>query len=463
MPRAAIYARISSDRDGDQLGVRRQLKDCEALAARKGWDVAERYVDDDVSAYSGRVRPEYRRMLDDLAAGVVDAVVVWDLDRLHRRPKELEEFFELCEAAGIRSLASVAGDVDLATHDGQFTARILGAVARKESDDKSRRIKRKALELAQAGRDAGGGSRPYGYEPDRKTVRAEEAEIIRECARRFLAGESLRSLCVDLDGRGIKTVKGGAWNPTILRNILHSGRISGQREHHGELVAKGEWPAIISSAETDRIRAILSDPSRRTNHSARRYLLKRLLRCGLCGETLVSRPTQDGTRRYICAKGPQYSGCGHLYIVAEPLEELVVAGVLYRLDSPELAAALHGSSRDAEAEEWQQEADSAARQSEELAQAYGTQEITLAEWLAARRPIEHRLTAARRKLAHISGNAVIGEHVGQGADLRERWSQLNLTRQHAIVAAVVDHLVIGPGQRGLNRFDPTRVTPVWRA
>ena len=141
-------------------GVRRQLKDCEALAARKGWEVAERYVDDDVSAYSGRVRPEYQRMLGDLAAHVVDAVIVWDLDRLHRRPKELEEFFELCEAAGIRSLASVAGDVDLATHDGQFTARILGAVARKESDDKSRRIKRKVLELAQAGRDAGGGCAP---------------------------------------------------------------------------------------------------------------------------------------------------------------------------------------------------------------------------------------------------------------------------------------------------------------
>src|ERR1035441_2327108 len=94
MPRAAIYARISSDRDGDQLGVRRQLKDCEALATRKGWEVAERYVDDDVSAYSGRVRPEYRRMLDDLAAGVVGAGVVWDRDRLHRRPEGLWGFFQ---------------------------------------------------------------------------------------------------------------------------------------------------------------------------------------------------------------------------------------------------------------------------------------------------------------------------------------------------------------------------------
>ncbi len=54
--------------------------------------------------------------------------------------------------------------IDLATHDGQFLARILGAVAKNESDDKSRRIKRKHEELAQAGKIAGGGSRPYGYE-----------------------------------------------------------------------------------------------------------------------------------------------------------------------------------------------------------------------------------------------------------------------------------------------------------
>ena len=72
-----MYARISSDRDGDHLGVRRQVEDCERLIARKGWEVAERYVDDDVSAYKGRVRPAYRRMLDDVRGGFLDAVVVW--------------------------------------------------------------------------------------------------------------------------------------------------------------------------------------------------------------------------------------------------------------------------------------------------------------------------------------------------------------------------------------------------
>ena len=67
--RAAICARISSDRDGGRLGVSRQVQDCDRPVARHDWQVKERYVDDDVSAYGGRRRPEYRWMFDDLRCG----------------------------------------------------------------------------------------------------------------------------------------------------------------------------------------------------------------------------------------------------------------------------------------------------------------------------------------------------------------------------------------------------------
>jgi hypothetical protein len=70
---AAVYARISEDRDGTGLGVARQEKDCIALASRRGWHVARVYVDNDISAYSGKPRPQYRQMLDDIKAGHVRA------------------------------------------------------------------------------------------------------------------------------------------------------------------------------------------------------------------------------------------------------------------------------------------------------------------------------------------------------------------------------------------------------
>src|SRR5438105_2394327 len=98
MPRAAaIYARISADPSGTALGVARQEADCRSLADRKGWTVTEIYVDNDLSAYSGKPRPAYRRLLEDIKGARVDAVIVWHLDRLHRNPKDLEEFFEICD------------------------------------------------------------------------------------------------------------------------------------------------------------------------------------------------------------------------------------------------------------------------------------------------------------------------------------------------------------------------------
>jgi 2-iminobutanoate/2-iminopropanoate deaminase len=96
----------------------------------------------------------------------------------------------------------------------------------------------------------------------------------------------------------------------------------------------------IRERDSAKIRAKLADPERRTNRSARRYLLTRLLKCGNCGEYLVSRPRSDGQRRYVCASGPGFSGCGHLYITADEVEAWVLDACFYRLDSPQLAATL---------------------------------------------------------------------------------------------------------------------------
>src|ERR1700677_3559842 len=104
---AAVYARISADVEGTGLGVTRQLEDCRKLAADRGWPIGDEYVDNDVSAYSGKPRRNYARMLADLKSGARDAVIVYNLDRLHRRPVELEEFVALCESVGVRDVATV--------------------------------------------------------------------------------------------------------------------------------------------------------------------------------------------------------------------------------------------------------------------------------------------------------------------------------------------------------------------
>jgi DNA invertase Pin-like site-specific DNA recombinase len=459
--RVGIYARISSDPRGDQLGVTRQIEDCRELAERCGYVVADTYVDDDISAWSGKQRPEYERMLDDLRSRTIGGVLVWHVDRLTRHPKELESIIELRDELEFE-LGTVTGEVDLGTHVGRLTARMLGGLARYESDHKSERIRRKHLELALSGKVSGGGSRPFGYEADKVTVRPAEAAIVKECARRFLAGESLRSIASDLNRREVRTASGREWASSTLRRMLASGRISGQREHNGEIVSEAAWPEIISPTETAEIRARLADPERRTNKAGRRYLLGGLLACSHCGERLVARPRAGGLRRYACARGPGFSGCGKTYINADDVERFIVEAVLHRVDSPEVAAAADRRPADPDMQAVYEQLDADTAKLAELAELFGRNEITSPEWQAARKPIEQRITSARKQLSRAARSSALDAYIGKADQLRADWSSLDLSQQHAVVAAVLDHVVVGPGRRGYNRFDEARLTPVWR-
>ena len=151
--RAGIYLRQSRDRYGTGLAVGRQREDCLRLCSDRGWEPVQ-YVDNDVSAYSGKRRPAYERMLADIEAGQLGAVVVWDLDRLHRRPVELEQFIHLADKHRL-ALATVSGDTDLATDSGRLFARVKGAVARSEGERKSTRQKKGRV----AGRPVGQAAR----------------------------------------------------------------------------------------------------------------------------------------------------------------------------------------------------------------------------------------------------------------------------------------------------------------
>jgi DNA invertase Pin-like site-specific DNA recombinase len=461
---AGIYARISSDPSGDQQGVSRQLADCQREAERRGWPVADLYVDDDVSAWIGKARPQYERLCEDIAAGRIDAVVVYHLDRLTRSTRDLEDFVDLCDRPPGTQIGCVSGDFDITSGDGRFMARILAAMARKESDDKSRRIRRKHLELAESGEWPGGGSRPFGYLADRRSLDPDEAAAVREAVARVLAGDSLRSVAADFNNRGIRTSNGNAWTIQSLRRMLHSSRISGQREHKGRIVAPGKWEAIITPEETARLRTKLdANASNRTRRPPRRYLLSGLLRCSLCGSALVARPRDDGTRRYVCAAGPGFTGCGKMVIMAEPTEELLADAVLHRLDSPALAAALRADVKGDEAATAMVaglEADEA--QLVEIADAYGRREVTFAEFLAARKPIEARIDAAKRHLSKTHRSAALADYIGDSSSLAERWPSLDLSRQRAIVEAVLDRAVVRPAVRGRNRFDRDRVELLWR-
>lgn len=459
---AAIYARISSDQSGEGLGVARQLQDCRRLAADRGWTVADEYVDNDVSAYRGKARPQYARMLADIEAARIDAVIAYHQDRLTRRPMEWEQFVELCDRAGVEQLATVTSDIDFGNDNGMLVARITAAVAANESARKSARIKRKIQQNVEQGLPNGGANRPFGYEADRLTVRESEAEIIRALAARFLAGESLRSLASWMNAKEIPTTsKAEEWRTPTLRQILAGGRIAGIRDHRGEPAGPAAWPAIITMQQHEQIQAAMRSKQRTGRRTPRRYLLSGLLQCGRCGNRLYSAARQD-RRRYVCSAGPDHGGCGRLTVVAQPVEELIERAVLLRLDTPAMADTLAGRAA-ADDRHAALVAEIAAAQATmtELAEMFGGREISRAEWLAARKPAEAKIVGAQRQLDQISGTSALAGLVGNGAALRESWAQLNLDRQHAIVRAVMEYATVLPGMPGARALDPARIVPRW--
>lgn len=463
MPQAAvIYCRISKD-TGTALGVKRQERDCREWCERNGWVVAEVLVDNDKSAYSGKARPEYRRLLEGIASGTFDAIVAWHPDRLHRRPAELEEFIEAVEHHRVAVGMVTSGDYDLTTPEGRLTARIIGAVARKESEDKSRRLRRKHLELAESGSLAGGGRRPFGYEQDRVTPRESEAAEVRDAIDRVIAGESVRSITLDWRDRGIATVTGAAWSPTTVKRLLCSSRIAGLRSHNGKVAGPAVWPAIVDADLAARARVILEAGRGTAPAPGRRHLLTGFVYCGRCEVPFTSAPVlRKGIRYHRYACPPDRGGCGRCGISGARLDELVLADVTEVLGTADLSAAVADIGTDHQADPSSAVREIEARQTE-LAEMFAAAEITRTEWTTARDALERRLEVARSEVVDAAVQRRAGTVLAGVDDLAAALEVMTLDQRRAVIASVVDRVVIAPTTKANNQFDPSRVSITWKA
>lgn len=404
-PRWLIYCRICSDPTHKGLGVARQENACRALVDQIGGTIVGVFRDNDVSAYTGRRRPQYEAMLAAVEDGQCDALMAWHPDRLHRSALELEHFIDVVERHKTKVLTVQAGPYDLSTPAGRMTARIVGAVARGESEFRSARIRAKMDELAATGKPHGGGrSRPYGFMADRITHNPPEATMLRLMCAKLLEGDSIRSVAAWMNNHGAVSSGGKPWSPTMVRDAALNPRNAGLRARgkRGDTttVAKAVWEPIIDMLTHDRLRALLLDPDRRTNQTSRDYLLSGLLVCQRCGAPLLASARsgrvdadEHGLRRYYrCAAIPGRPGCGRNLIRAKELEQHVADLVL----------------------------------------------------------------------AHIRADNAI---TGYASISPDSWVAMSFRERRALVVALVDRIVIDPPHRpSSNTFENARIhTPAWRS
>lgn len=450
-PRAAIYTRLSRNRDGEQsASTQRQEKACRKLAGERGWEVVEVHVDDDVSAYKPRSRPGYSALLASIEAGAVDAVVTWAADRLHRRPVELESFVELIERTGVEVATVQSGPVDLSSAAGRMNARIAVVIAVGESEHRSARTRSAHEQIAAEGRWKGG-RRPYGYVPQSDgsmVVDEDEAEVIREAAARVLAGERVGSIVNELNRRGVPTVTGAPWRTATLRRIVSSRTVAGRRVRRGSDVGEAKWPPILSVEEVAEVTAVLDRGAKRGRVARVSLLAGNRLRCAECGESMRTARRSTGRRVYRCLACFQQ-------VAADPLDESIGEAVVRRLDRADIP-------RPPKKAKKSEDPDRIAADLVALAEDWGSGRMSRAEYLAAREPLEARVANARAERDRAAGSLALVGLVGKGR-ASAAWATADLDRRQSIVDAMVAWVEVERSTRRGPGLDWDRVHIEWRA
>jgi DNA invertase Pin-like site-specific DNA recombinase len=332
--RAAIYLRISIDDEMDGLAIERQRKQCMGIVAMRGWTLVGEYVDQGISASKRNVRrPEYDRMESDYRAGRFDAIVCYDLDRLTRQPRQLEDWIDAAET-GQLALVTASGEADLTTDNGRLFARIKASVARSEIERKGARQKSANAQRFERGLPVPG-RRLYGWRNDGVTPIEPEAEIVRRIFAEVVAGESLRGIAARLNAEGVVLTTGNrgakqgrTWSSRAIRDMVMNRRYAGEVCHTAS-GGQRKWtpssaiPLMVDPELAARARDRLSDPKRVVSPGGgRRYLLSGFAMCGVCGAPL--KHWSGGTKgkpTYIC------SNALHLSILDVDLDPVVVQRV----------------------------------------------------------------------------------------------------------------------------------------
>ncbi len=446
--RAAIYLRVSLDSTGEQLAVTRQREDCLEIVQGRGWSVAEEYVDNSISASSRtKVRPAYDRMVGDFAAGRFDALVCWDLDRLTRQPRQLEDWIDAAEERGL-VLVTANGEADLSTDAGRLFARIKASVARAEVERKGARQRRAMAQRVENGR-VPAGVRLTGYAPDGTVVEG-EAELIRELFARFNAGESLHGLARWLTDTGVPTRRGAPWRPSSVRTILTNARYCGRQVYKGEATGQlGDWDPIVTEAAYDAAQAILTDPRRIANREGtdRKHLGSGIYRCAVCGDRLVAHSTPT---RYRCRDG------AHVTRSAGPVDEYVEAVVVAWLNSIE--------ELDLSPADDTPTAGEVARHRERLRKVeldYDNDLIDGRRYAVKREKVLAELKAAERAHRQSRSSAALGGILASSTP-----GDAFLAAPLGIRRTILDEFLevrLHAAPRGRRTFDPSTVELIWRS
>jgi DNA invertase Pin-like site-specific DNA recombinase len=359
------YARLSrkkpSRRRGQQqLGrhrnpdesVQRQIRLIRAYAAEHGLTLPDHliFIDNGRSGWQKPggpppERPQWDRMIQAGKAGEFGGLLTWKLDRFARNTRDGQDLADL----GVPLDGPNSRRMDLRNNDdlSHFNQQI--ETARQLSHETSEKVRAAFDDMLANGYRIGGSGRLFGFETlslakvddwddeddeprlltgPAAVVREDEAGVIRELARRLLAGETVQAMADDLNRRGILTTREGQWAPRNLSRTLGNPLYGGRLTYKGEpLTTKAGDPVMLANVEpildedTYQAVQVKLGARKRGPRLSGKFPLSGLLDCARCpGRTMAGYTRTGGQRAYICA--PANGGCGQS-VIAGPVEAMV--------------------------------------------------------------------------------------------------------------------------------------------
>ena len=350
---AALYARVSSDRQDVDLSVSAQLRALKEYAKANGYSVAREYVDE---AESGRVadRPQFRQMIEEGSKpqAPFEVILVWKFSRFTRKREHAVAFKAQLRRKGIRVVSITEQAEDNAT--GRLLEGIIESVDEYYSENLAQEVVRGMREAASRGFFLGSKA-PFGYRKvkvsdgvkERPTLEVDPttAPVVREIFENSLRGNGLKEICKTLNDRGI-TNRGNRWYKGSLHYLLTNeaytgtavwGRTSKGGKATDPVRVEGAWPALVSRDLFDDVQQAMRDRAPKVQRPARvgsKFLLSGLLRCGVCDRPYSAQGAKSGQFAYYICSTLHREGagtCSARYLNAPRLETFVVEKIRERI------------------------------------------------------------------------------------------------------------------------------------
>ena len=334
--RIAFYTRISTDEDHQKYSLGAQKDQLEAFCKAQ-WDDAWRLhsVYRDTESGTHMHRPGLEEMLDDAAAQAFDTLLVFRVDRLSRKVRELAQMVDELTKNGV-TLKSITEPFDTSNPAGKMMLQMLGVFAEFEHATIVERTK-VGMEKKARGGDWVGGVVPYGYQldPEKGLVLAQdEAVIVKKMFKMYAVGkEGTHTIGHTLNGAGYRNRRGKKWDKRVILNMIKNPLYVGKLRWK-DVLYEGTHDPIISDVLFEKTQAILQQRAQDLNgrrfHNRDARLLAGTITCARCQSHMVGVSTHKKARRfpyYICSKRWNIKDCDQDYVRADLLEAGIMKDV----------------------------------------------------------------------------------------------------------------------------------------